>query len=47
MTAGIVTAILLAAFIGGVYWLFAVRRAKDFDRMAHIPLDDNGEENRP
>jgi len=43
----IVTAILLAAFIGGVYWLFVVRRAADFDRMARIPLDDEAPEDRP
>ena len=47
MIAGIVTAFLLAAFLGGCVWLFAVRRAADFDRMARIPLDDNAEEARP
>lgn len=41
MISGIVTAILLVAFIGGVYWLFAVRRAADFERIARIPLDDS------
>lgn len=40
MSNGIVTAILLAAFIGGAFWLFAVRRAADFDRLARIPLDE-------
>ena len=40
MSNGIVTAILLAAFLGGVFWLFIVRRAPDFDRMSRIPLDD-------
>ncbi len=47
MIAGTVTAFLLAAFLGGCAWLFAVRRASDFDRMARIPLDDTTEEARP
>ena len=47
MIAGTVTAFLLAAFLGGCVWLFAVRRAADFDRMARIPLDDIAEEPRP
>lgn len=40
MSNGIVTAILLAAFLGGVFWLFIVRRAPDFERMSRIPLED-------
>ncbi|HAI59681.1 MAG TPA: CcoQ/FixQ family Cbb3-type cytochrome c oxidase assembly chaperone [Xanthomonadaceae bacterium] len=40
MSHGFITAFLLAAFIGGIFWLFAVRRAADFDRLARIPLDD-------
>ncbi len=47
MIAGTVTAFLLVAFLGGAFWLFAVRRASDFDRMARIPLDDNASEDRP
>ncbi len=47
MIAGFVTALLLAAFLGGVVWLFAIRRAADFERMARIPLEDNPEEARP
>jgi cbb3-type cytochrome oxidase subunit 3 len=47
MIAGTVTALLLAAFLGGAFWLFVVRRAADFDRMARIPLEDNTEEARP
>lgn len=47
MIAGIVTALLLATFLGGCVWLFAVRRAADFDWMARIPLDDIAEEPRP
>ena len=47
MIAGTVTAFLLAAFLGGCVWLFAIRRAADFDRMARIPLDENTEEPRP
>lgn len=47
MIAGTVSAFLLLAFLGGCVWLFAVRRASDFDRMARIPLDENAEEARP
>jgi cbb3-type cytochrome oxidase subunit 3 len=47
MSNGIVTALLLAAFVGGAFWLFAIRRASDFERMARIPLEDNAEEARP
>jgi cbb3-type cytochrome oxidase subunit 3 len=43
MIAGFVTAFLLAAFLGGAYWLFVVRRAADFDRMARIPLEESAE----
>lgn len=47
MLAGTVTALLLAAFLGGALWLFAIRRASDFDRMARMPLDDESKEDRP
>ncbi|GAB3733238.1 hypothetical protein GCM10028794_10650 [Silanimonas algicola] len=47
MIAGTVTAILLAAFLGGAYWLFVVRRAADFDRLARMALDDETTEERP
>lgn len=47
MLAGIVTAILLTAFLGGAIWLFGVRRSSDFDRVSRIPLEDDAPENRP
>ncbi|GIX39479.1 MAG: hypothetical protein KatS3mg128_0528 [Silanimonas sp.] len=47
MLAGIVTATLLAAFLGGVFWLFVLRKPSDFERMARQPLEDNTEEDRP
>lgn len=47
MIAGIITAILLATFIGGAFWLFAICRASDFDRVSRIPLDDETTEDRP
>ena len=40
MVSGIVTGLLLLAFLGGVFWLFVIRRSSDFDPMARIPLDD-------
>lgn len=40
MIAGTVTAILLAAFLGGAFWLFFVRKSADFDRIARMALDD-------
>ena len=49
MVSGIVTGLLLLAFLGGVAWLFCVRRSSDFDPMARIPLDDTDDkkEDRP
>ncbi|MCE2943976.1 MAG: cbb3-type cytochrome oxidase subunit 3 [Lysobacteraceae bacterium] len=47
MVSGIVTAILLLAFLGGTYWLFGTRRAADFDRIARSPLEDTPPEERP
>ncbi|MGD2168093.1 MAG: cbb3-type cytochrome c oxidase subunit 3 [Gammaproteobacteria bacterium] len=37
---GVITAILMAAFIGLVIWAFSRRRAADFEAAAHLPLED-------
>lgn len=46
MFAGIVTAILLALFIGGVLYVWSPRRKEEFEAAARLPLDDN-EGDRP
>ncbi len=47
MLSGIVTALLLLAFLLGTFWLFVLRRASDFDRIARLPLEDHTPEDRP
>lgn len=42
MLQGIITAILLLAFLGGVVWLFVLRKRSDFDAAAHLPLESDG-----
>ena len=37
---GIVTAILIVAFLGGVAWAWSGRRKQDFERAARMPLED-------
>ena len=37
---GLVTAILLLAFLGGVAWAWSARRTRDFDEAARLPLED-------
>ena len=43
MIAGITTAILLAAFLGGAAWAFSRKRTAEFDAAARIPLEDQSE----
>jgi cytochrome c oxidase cbb3-type subunit 4 len=43
MLSGIISAILLAAFVGGAIWVFSPRRTPEFDAAARIPLDDQSE----
>ena len=38
---GLVTALLLLAFIAGVAWAFSARRRRDFDEAAQLPLEDD------
>ncbi len=47
MVNGILTALLLAAFLGGAFWLYVMRRASDFDRLARMALDDETPEDLP
>ncbi|WP_231734335.1 cbb3-type cytochrome oxidase subunit 3 [Noviluteimonas gilva] len=48
MVAGIVTALLLAVFIGGWAWAWSPRRREAFDRAARMPLhEDDGQEDAP
>ncbi len=47
MLSGIVTAILLTAFLGGAYWLFGMHRASDFDAAAQLPLEDSTKDDQP
>jgi cytochrome c oxidase cbb3-type subunit 4 len=48
MVAGIVTALLLAVFIGGWACAWSPRRRDAFDRAARLPLrEDDGREDAP
>jgi cytochrome c oxidase cbb3-type subunit 4 len=38
---GLITLVLMLAFIGLVYWAYSRRRKADFDEMARLPLDDD------
>jgi cytochrome c oxidase cbb3-type subunit 4 len=37
---GVVTAILIVAFLGGVGWAWSSRRKHDFDEAARLPLEE-------
>jgi cytochrome c oxidase cbb3-type subunit IV len=43
MLSGIITVILLVAFLGGAVWVFSPRRTPEFDAAARIPLEDQSE----
>ncbi len=40
MIQGIITAILLIAFLGGTIWLWSSKRKASLDAAARLPLDD-------
>ena len=40
MISGIVTAILLAGFVGGWIWAWSPKRKREFDDAALLPLQD-------
>nr|WP_300306795.1 cbb3-type cytochrome c oxidase subunit 3 [Halomonas sp.] len=37
---GVITAILLIAFVGLVIWAYSGRRRQSFDEAARLPFDD-------
>ena len=37
---GILTLVLMLAFLGVVVWAWSSRREKDFEEAARLPLDD-------
>jgi cytochrome c oxidase cbb3-type subunit 4 len=41
MIAGIVTAILLATFLGGSAWVYSARRNAEFEAAARLPLEED------
>ncbi|MBK8286739.1 MAG: CcoQ/FixQ family Cbb3-type cytochrome c oxidase assembly chaperone [Ahniella sp.] len=44
MISGIVTAILLACFLGGIAWAFSGARKAEFEAAARLPLEsDSGD----
>ena len=46
MISGIITAILLAAFIGISIWAYSSRQRERFAEAARLPLDDEPEARR-
>ncbi|MGH8030472.1 MAG: cbb3-type cytochrome oxidase subunit 3 [Arenimonas sp.] len=44
MVSGIITAILLGAFLAGTAWAWSARRRDEFDAAARLPLDGSGED---
>lgn len=40
MVSGIVTALLLALFVGGWVWVWRPERKSEFDEAAQLPLAD-------
>lgn len=40
MISGMITAILLACFIAGSFWVFSNRRNAEFEEAARLPLED-------
>ncbi|HPO24986.1 MAG TPA: cbb3-type cytochrome c oxidase subunit 3 [Arenimonas sp.] len=43
MISGIITLVLLIAFIGGTAWAYSSKRKKDFNDAANIPLENDDE----
>ena len=41
MVSGIVTAILLASFLGGCRWAWSARRRDDFESASRLPLEES------
>ena len=41
---GIITGLLIVAFIGITWWAYSKRRKPDFDEAAHLPFADDDDE---
>ncbi len=41
---GIITGLLIVAFIGITWWAYSKRRKPDFDEAAHLPFADDDDD---
>jgi len=41
---GIITGLLIVAFLGITWWAYSKRRKPDFDEAAHLPFADDDEQ---
>lgn len=41
LLSGIVTAVLLVVFLGGVAWAWSGRRKQEFEQAARLPLEES------
>ncbi len=39
---GLLTLLLMLAFVGMVIWAWSSKRKKDFEEASRLPLDENG-----
>ncbi len=39
---GLLTLVLMLAFVGVVIWAWSSKRKKDFEEASRLPLDENG-----
>lgn len=44
---GVLTLVLMLAFLAIVVWAWSSRRKKDFEEAARLPLDDAGDRDLP
>ena len=47
MISGIITAILLVAFLGLIGWAWSKRRKPDFSEAAKLPLEEDRRDGEP
>ena len=38
---GVITALLMAVFVGVVIWAYVLRKPADFDQAARVPLEED------